>query len=106
MKRLFYLLCITLCLVSCNRKQETKDTDEQEIRTEKDLEGKVVGTLTGTCFEIDFAGRSDFRLVRQPTLSDLIASLRKGRIDAILYDEISLPDTLLHRYGIKMAFST
>ena len=64
MKRLFYLLCITLCLVSCNRKQETKDTDEQEIRTEKDLEGKVVGTLTGTCFEIDFAGRSDFRLVR------------------------------------------
>lgn len=106
MKRLLYLLCITLCLVSCSKKQETKDTDVQEIRTEKDLEGKVVGTLTGTCFEIDFAGRSDFRLVRQPTLSDLIASLRKGRIDAILYDEISLPDTLLHKNGIKMAFRT
>ena len=106
MKRLIYLLCITLCLVSCNRKQETQTNEAQEIRTEKDLEGKVVGTLTGTCFEIDFAGRSDFRLVRQPTLSDLIASLRKGRIDAILYDEVSLPDTLLHRYGIKMAFST
>lgn len=106
MKRLLYLLCITLCLVSCSKKQETKDTDVQEIRTEKDLEGKVVGTLTGTCFEIDFAGRSDFRLVRQPTLSDLIASLRKGRIDAILYDEVSLPDTLLRRNGLKLAFRT
>lgn len=106
MKRLLYLLCITLCLVSCSKKQETKDTDEQEIRTEKDLEGKVVGTLTGTCFEIDFAGRSDFRLVRQPTLSDLIASLRKGRIDALLYDEVSIPDTLLHKNGLKLAFRT
>lgn len=106
MKRLLYLLCFTLCLVSCSKKQETQEKNVQEIRTEKDLEGKVVGTLTGTCFEIDFAGRSDFRLVRQPTLSDLIASLHKGRIDAILYDEVSLPDTLLHRNGIKMAFRT
>lgn len=106
MKRFLFFLCITLCLISCNRKQEVQTGEVHEIRMEKDLEGKVVGTLTGTCFEIDFAGRSDFRLVRQPTLSDLIASLRKGRIDAILYDEISLPDTLLRRNGIKIAFRT
>ncbi|MBP5571029.1 MAG: ABC transporter permease subunit [Prevotella sp.] len=106
MKRFLFFLCITLCLISCNRKQEVQTGEVHEIRTEKDLKGKVVGTLTGTCFEIDFAGRSDFRLVRQPTLSDLIASLRKGRIDAILYDEISLPDTLLRRNGIKIAFRT
>lgn len=97
---------ITLCLVSCSKKQETQETDVQEIRTEKDLEGKVVGTLTGCCFEIDYAGRSDFRLVRQPTLSDLITSLRKGRIDAILYDEVCLSDTLLRKNGLKLAFRT
>lgn len=106
MKRFLFFLCITLCLISCNRKQEVQTGEVHEIRMEKDLEGKVVGTLTGTCFEIDFAGRSDFRLVRQPTLSDLIASLRKGRIDAILYDEVSLPDTILRKNGIKMAFRT
>lgn len=106
MKRFLFFLCITLCLISCNRKQEVQTGEVHEIRTEKDLEGKVVGTLTGTCFEIDFAGRSDFRLVRQPTLSDLIASLHRGRIDAILYDEVSLPDTILRKNGIKMAFRT
>lgn len=106
MKRFLFFLCITLCLISCNRKQEVQTGEVYEIRTEKDLEGKVVGTLTGTCFEIDFAGRSDFRLVRQPTLSDLIASLHRGRIDAILYDEVSLPDTILRKNGIKMAFRT
>lgn len=106
MKRFLFFLCITLCLISCNRKQEVQTGEVHEIRMEKDLEGKVVGTLTGTCFEIDFAGRSDFRLVRQPTLSDLIASLHRGRIDAILYDEVSLPDTILRKNGIKMAFRT
>ena len=64
MKRFLFFLCITLCLISCNRKQEVQTGEVHEIRTEKDLKGKVVGTLTGTCFEIDFAGRSDFRLVR------------------------------------------
>lgn len=99
-------MCITLCLVSCGRKQEAETNEVHEILTEKDLEGKVIGTLTGSCFEIDFANRSDFRVVRQPTLSDLIASLRKGRIDAILYDEVGLPDTLLIKNGLKMAFRT
>ena len=86
MKRIYLLLIIALCLVACNKQTKQKPAEE-EITSIEDLDGKVVGTLTGSSFEIDFAGRKDFQVVRQPSLSDLIASLRKGRIDAILYDE-------------------
>lgn len=104
MKRLFLFLIIALCFASCHKKKDVKTTEE--ITSIEDLKGKVVGTLTGSSFEIDFAGRSDFRLVRQPTLSDLIASLRRGRIDAILYDEVCFSDSVLRKNGIKIAFRT
>lgn len=97
-------MIIALCFVSCNKKKDAQTA--KEITSIEDLNGKVVGTLTGSSFEIDFAGRSDFRLVRQPTLSDLIASLRKGRIDAILYDEVCFSDSILRKNGIKKAFRT
>ena len=105
MKRIYLLLIIALCLVACNKQTKQKPAEE-EITSIEDLKGKVVGTLTGSSFDIDFAKQSEFRLVRQPTLSDLIASLRKGRIDAILYDEVCLPDSILRQNGIKMAFRT
>ncbi|MBR5919756.1 MAG: ABC transporter permease subunit [Bacteroidales bacterium] len=105
MKRIYLLLIIALCLVACNKQTKQKPAEE-EITSIEDLKGKVVGTLTGSSFEIDFAGRKDFQVVRQPSLSDLIASLRKGRIDAILYDEDCFPDTVLRQNGIKLAFVT
>lgn len=103
--RKLLLLFIVLCFVACG-KQEEQQHSEKEITTIEDLNGKVVGTLTGSSFEIDMAGNSYFRIVRQPTLPDLIASLHKGRIDAILYDEVSLSDSLLRKNGIKIAFRT
>lgn len=103
MKKLL-LLIIVLCFIACENKEE--QPSEKEITTIEDLNGKVVGTLTGSSFEIDMAGNSYFRIVRQPTLPDLIASLHKGRIDAILYDEVSLSDSLLRKNGIKIAFRT
>lgn len=105
MKKL-YLILIAICLVACGNRKEQIEPADKEITTIEDLNGKVVGTLTGSSFEIDMAGNSYFKLVRQPTLADLIASLHKGRIDAILYDEICLPDTLLRKNGIKIAFRT
>lgn len=104
MKKLLFLF-IVLCFIACEKKEEQQPADK-EITTIEDLNGKVVGTLTGSSFEIDMAGNSYFRIVRQPTLPDLIASLHKGRIDAILYDEVSLSDSLLRKNGIKIAFCT
>ncbi|MBR3558953.1 MAG: ABC transporter permease subunit [Bacteroidales bacterium] len=104
MKKLLFLF-IVLCFIACEKKEEQQPADK-EITTIEDLNGKVVGTLTGSSFEIDMAGNSYFRIVRQPTLPDLIASLHKGRIDAILYDEVSLSDSLLRKNGIKIAFRT
>lgn len=106
MKRWLYFLVITLCLVACNHKQGAQTNEASEIQTEKDLEGKVVGTLTGCCFEIDLAGRKEYRIVRQPTLSDCIASLRKGRIDAIVFDEVCFNEDILKGNGIRKAFRT
>ena len=103
--RKLLLLFIVLCFVACGKQEEQQPADK-EITTIEDLNGKVVGTLTGSSFEIDMAGNSYFRIVRQPTLPDLIASLHKGRIDAILYDEVSLSDSLLRKNGIKIAFRT
>ncbi len=104
MRKLLFLF-IVLCFIACEKKEEQQPADK-EITTIEDLNGKVVGTLTGSSFEIDMAGNSYFRIVRQPTLPDLIASLHKGRIDAILYDEVSLSDSLLRKNGIKIAFRT
>jgi polar amino acid transport system substrate-binding protein len=106
MKRLLFFIFIALCLVACNNKQKSRSKANQEILSEKDLQGKVVGTLTGSSFEIDMAGRSDFRIVRQPTMSDCIASLRQGRIDAIVYDEVCFTDEMLRENGMKKAFRT
>lgn len=104
MKKL-YLILLAICLVACGNREVSQPYDK-EISTIEDLNGKVVGTLTGSSFEIDYANRSDFYLVRQPTLSDLIASLRQGRIDAILYDEVCFTDAVLQQNGIKIAFRT
>lgn len=106
MKRLLFFIFIALCLVACNNKQKSRSKANQEILSEKDLQGKVVVTLTGSSFEIDMAGRSDFKIVRQPTLSDCIASLRQGRIDAIVYDEVCFTDEMLRENGMKKAFRT
>lgn len=106
MKKLYIiLLFIAIGLIACDTGQNTQLPDE-EITTFEDLNGKVVGTITGSSFEIDMAGNSNFRIVRQPSLSDLIASLRQGRIDAILYDEVCFTDSTLRQNGIKMAFRT
>ena len=106
MKKLYIiLLFIAIGLIACDTSQNTQLPDE-EITTFEDLNGKVVGTITGSSFEIDMAGNSNFRIVRQPTLSDLISALHKGRIDAILYDEICLPEEMLHKNGIKLALRT
>ena len=106
MKRLLFFIFIALCLVACNNKQKSRSKANQEILSEKDLQGKVVVTLTGSSFEIDMAGRTDFKIVRQPTLSDCIASLRQGRIDAIVYDEVCFTDEMLRENGMKKAFRT
>jgi polar amino acid transport system substrate-binding protein len=105
MKKL-YIILFAIILVACGNRNDQSEPANREITSIEDLNGKVVGTLTGTSFEIDMAGNSYFKLVRQPTLADLIASLHKGRIDAILYDEICLPDSLLLKNGIKIAFRT
>lgn len=106
MKRFLLFLFIALFLVACNNRQKSQPKASHEILSEKDLQGKVVATLTGSSFEIDMAGRSDFKIVRQPTLSDCIASLRQGRIDAIVYDEVCFTDEVLRENGIKKAFRT
>lgn len=106
MKRLLFFIFIALCLVACNNRQKSQSKANQEIRSEKDLQGKVVATLTGCSFEIDMAGRSDFKIVRQPTMSDCIASLRQGRVDAIVYDEVCFTEEMLREKGMKKAFLT
>lgn len=106
MKRLLFFIFIALCLFACNNREKSQSKANQEILSEKDLQGKVVVTLTGSSFEIDMAGRSDFKIVRQPTMSDCIASLRQGRVDAIVYDEVCFSDEMLRENGMKKAFRT
>jgi len=103
---LLFFIFIALCLVACNNRQKSQSKANQEILSEKDLQGKVVATLTGCSFEIDMAGRSDFKIVRQPTMSDCIASLRQGRVDAIVYDEVCFTEEMLREKGMKKAFLT
>ncbi|MBO4739932.1 MAG: ABC transporter permease subunit [Bacteroidales bacterium] len=96
------LLCVLL-ICACNH-NNTQSADA--LQSETDLSGRVVGVVSGTSYEIELTQRKDVKVVRLPTAIDCIVALKKGRIDAFVYDEPSINNEIRRKNGIKLAFKT
>lgn len=74
------------------------------IQEEKDLIGHRVGTLSGTVYEMQLEKNPEISSFVFSSLPDGIDALRRGRVDAILYDEFAFSPSELKRLGIRIAF--
>ena len=102
MKKILPVFLAVILLVGCKPKAEAV----KEPHSEADLAGMSVGTMTGTIYDIEYTKQPEINLSRFTTISDAIAALRQGRVDAIICDEFSVNSDVMRENGIKKAFLT
>jgi len=100
MTKLKYLLILAaLALTACAGKQE-----EVAIHGEADIAGHRIGTLAGSCYDIQLSPRKDIKLSLFSTVSDCAEAVKAGKVDAILVDEVVFSKASLKQTGLKRAF--
>ncbi len=100
MTKLKHLLILAaLALTACAGKQE-----EVAIHGEADIAGHRIGTLAGSCYDIQLSPRKDIKLSLFSTVSDCAEAVKAGKIDAILVDEVAFSQASLKQTGLKKAF--
>ena len=102
MKKLLLAMLPLLLLAGC----KSGGSPAKEILSDADLAGMSVGTMTGTIYDIEYTKQPGIDLSRFTTISDGIAALRQGRVDAIICDEFSINGDVQRENGIKKAFRT
>lgn len=85
--------------MSCSKQEETI-----HFASEADLPGKSIAVPIGSIYDIMLSERTDIQLERYNTISDIIAALKSGKVDAFLADEVSLSPSDRRRHQLKMAF--
>ena len=98
-KQVLFWLILAVSLVSCggNMKQEIK------MESEADLAGLRVGTIAGSCYDIDLSERNDIELLRYNNVADALQSLINGNTDVLVDDETVFDTKFRQEYGIKVA---
>ena len=100
MTKLKHLLILAaLALTACAGKQE-----EVAIHGEADVAGHRIGTLAGSCYDIQLSPRKDIKLSLFSTVSDCAEAVKAGKVDAILVDEVAFSKASLKQTGLKRAF--
>jgi len=100
MTKLKHLLILAaLALTACAGKQE-----EVAIHGEADIAGHRIGTLAGSCYDIQLSPRKDIKLSLFSTVSDCAEAVKAGKVDAILVDEVAFSQASLKQTGLKKAF--
>ncbi|MCR5070658.1 MAG: ABC transporter permease subunit [Bacteroidales bacterium] len=100
MTKLKHLLILAaLALTACAGKQE-----EVAIHGEADIAGHRIGTLAGSCYDIQLSPRKDIKLSLFSTVSDCAEAVKSGKVDAILVDEVAFSQASLKQTGLKKAF--
>ena len=100
MTKLKHLLILAaLALTACAGKQE-----EVAIHGEADIAGHRIGTLAGSCYDIQLSPRKDIKLSLFSTVSDCAEAVKAGKVDAILVDEVVFSKASLKQTGLKRAF--
>lgn len=101
-KTLSLILSTVLLLVGCAQKADSS----KELRSEADLPGAVIGVSTGTIYDIKLTPRKDITLMRHPSEANCIASLKNGRIETFVTDEVLINKDICREQGIRVAFRT
>lgn len=100
MTKLKYLLILAaLALSACAGRQE-----EVAIHGEADVAGHRIGTLAGSCYDIQLSPRKDIKLSLFSTVSDCAEAVKAGKVDALLIDEVVFSKASLKQTGLKKAF--
>ena len=100
MTKLKHLLILAaLALTACAGKQE-----EVAIHGETDIAGHRIGTIAGSCYDIQLSPRKDIKLSLFSTVSDCAEAVKAGKVDAILVDEVAFSKASLKQTGLKRAF--
>ena len=100
MTKLKHLLILAaLALTACAGKQE-----EVAIHGEADIAGHRIGTIAGSCYDIQLSPRKDIKLSLFSTVSDCAEAVKAGKVDAILVDEVAFSQASLKQTGLKKAF--
>ena len=100
MTKLKHLLILAaLALTACSGRQE-----EVAIHSEADIAGHKIGTLAGSCYDIQLSPRKDIKLSLFSTVSDCAEAVKAGKVDAILVDEVAFSKASLKQTGLKRAF--
>lgn len=97
-----YLLCFLsglALLVSCS--ENTQKT--LELRSEADLAGLRVATLSGSCYELDLSPRDDISLQIYKVDSDVLQALIDDKVDVAVSDEVLFNSVVRKESGIKIA---
>lgn len=102
-RRSLVALLLPLLLLSGCR---VKTDQSKEFHSEDDLVGAVVGATSGTIYDINLTQRTDLKLIRHPDESSKIASLKTGRIETFVSDEVVINKEICREQGIKEAFRT
>lgn len=98
--RKILLTALTVLAISCAGDK----TPTKEIRSEEDIAGLRISTLTGSCYDMELSGRDDITLVRFNTETDIINSVAIGAVDACVYDEVVFNADVRKQLGVKIAF--
>ena len=94
-------LLAVLILASCSEKR-----GPVKLENEADVSGKTIGVPAGSLYDIEMSKRSDVKVERYTTTTDIIAALQSGKIDAAKLEDIALSPADKRRQGIKIAFRT
>ena len=100
MKRFGTIVLSLLLLSSCGA-EKSRNLD---IRSEADLSGLRVATITGSSYEMDLSKRDDISLTCYNATSDLLQALLTGKADVIVHDEVVFNPRIRKENGIKIAF--
>ncbi len=95
-------LCATavLILASCS----SEGSHGIELQSEDDIAGLRVGTVAGSCYDIDLSTRTDISLSLFNTASDMLQALLNHQVDVIVDDETIFNSEIRRDNGIRIAF--
>ena len=97
------LLCCGLAvmmLAGCAKNSHTVD----DLQSEADLPGHSLLYISGTCYDIMYAHRTDLKAHGFNSQTDAIAALLNGHGDVFVVDESAIPPEERKRLGMKLAF--
>ena len=100
MKRFLFLIVLIPALLGCAPDKKAG----VEPHSAADLAGLRVGTVAGSCYDMDLSTRDDIVLSLFNTDSDLLQALLNDKVDVIVHDEVVYNAVVRRENGVKISY--